>query len=141
MLSTFLWVNDKSDLEKCFYIRKKVFIEEQGFNNDLDDIDNTAYHLLLLDCDSPVATARLFIDKSNFWRIGRVCVLKNYRKNNIGAFLIKECIKKATKLKGNIPIILSAQVGVQKFYEKLGFYSYGDIFYEDNCPHIMMKYE
>ena len=37
-------------------IRKAVFVEEQGFENEFDDIDSYANHLVLFDNDKPIAT-------------------------------------------------------------------------------------
>lgn len=140
MLSAYLWVTDENDLKSCFSVREKVFIEEQGFKEEFDNIDDIAHHLLFLDDEKPIATLRLFIDENGCWHIGRVCVLKDYRKNNIGTFLIKECIQKAKELGKSKTIVLGAQVSAKNFYEKIGFCEYGDIFYEEGCPHIMMKY-
>lgn len=139
MISAYLWVTEKEDLQKCFNIREKVFINEQGFLEEFDDIDNIAHHLLFLDDEKEIATARLFIDENKNWHIGRVCVLKEYRGNGIGAFLIKECILKAKELNQSSTVVLGAQLKAKKFYEKLGFIQYGEIFYEEDCPHIMMK--
>ena len=36
-------------LPKCAYIRKAVFMEEQGFQQEFDEIDDRAYHALILD--------------------------------------------------------------------------------------------
>ena len=44
-------------------IRQSVFVEEQGFEYEFDDIDETALHLVLYDeNDNPCATGRLFFD-------------------------------------------------------------------------------
>lgn len=41
-------------------IRQSVFVEEQGFEYEFDDIDETALHLVLYDeNDNPCATGRL----------------------------------------------------------------------------------
>ena len=36
-------------LPKCAYIRKAVFMEEQGFQQEFDEIDDRAYHALIRD--------------------------------------------------------------------------------------------
>ena len=41
-------ISDKL-LPKCAYIRKAVFMEEQGFQQEFDEIDDRAYHALILD--------------------------------------------------------------------------------------------
>lgn len=138
MLSGFLWVTEESEKQQCFSIRQEVFVKEQGFELEFDEIDDVAYHLLFLDDEKPVATARLFLCDWE-WHIGRVCVLKAYRNKGIGKFLVKECINKAKELKKSTVIGLSAQTSAQAFYQKLGFSPTGDIFYDETCPHIQMK--
>ena len=42
-------------------IRETVFVNEQGFHNEFDEIDNTAAHLVLFDENEvPIATCRVF---------------------------------------------------------------------------------
>ena len=66
-------------------IRQAVFVEEQGFKHEFDDIDARAIHLVLTLDKKPVATARFFTDSEEYtYDIGRVCVLKAYRKYHLG---------------------------------------------------------
>ena len=44
-------------------IRETVFVNEQGFNYEFDDIDDIATHLVLYTDDKAAATCRFFIDK------------------------------------------------------------------------------
>lgn len=46
-------------------IRQQVFVEEQGFVNEFDDIDAKAYHAVIYTGGYPIATGRLFDRK---WR-------------------------------------------------------------------------
>lgn len=41
-------------------IRTLVFVEEQGFKDEFDSIDETATHLVMFDGDNPVAVGRFF---------------------------------------------------------------------------------
>ena len=45
--------------EGCAAVRKAVFMEEQGFQQEFDDVDDRAYHVLIQDGERPVATGRL----------------------------------------------------------------------------------
>lgn len=124
----------------CADIRTKVFIEEQGFKEEFDDIDNKAIHILIY-CDGvPCATGRLFKgeDDSFSYRIGRVAVLKPYRGRNLGARVISLLEEKCREIGGK-EIILSAQCRAKGFYEKNGYSQFGEEFYEEYCPHINMK--
>lgn len=125
-------------LPQCADIRKKVFIDEQKFENEFDAIDKTALHILVLDKELPIATARAFTDGDiNEYHLGRICVLKEYRGKNIGKILV-EALENHLKEKGVKLLKLSAQVRVKGFYEKLGFTSIGEEYLDEYCPHIDM---
>ena len=49
MIPGFLWVTQPEEFEQCRFVRTQVFIEEQGFSNEFDEMDQTAHHLLFLD--------------------------------------------------------------------------------------------
>lgn len=120
-------------------IRTKVFVEEQGFEEEFDTADKTALHALLYIDGKAVACARLLpYSEPNSYIIGRIAVLKEYRKNRLGSEIVNAMIEKAKELGGEKAII-SAQCRAQKFYETLGFEASGDIYYEEYCPHIHME--
>ena len=48
-------------------IREKVFMEEQGFCQEFDEIDEIALHGLLYEDETAVATARLYFDEKDNW--------------------------------------------------------------------------
>ena len=47
-------------LEEAVRIRKTVFVEEQGFQDEFDKIDSYARHLVLFDGENPIAVCRFF---------------------------------------------------------------------------------
>ena len=118
-------------------IRQKVFVEEQGFVNEFDDIDESAYHVCVFDGVQAVATGRLFEDKAG-WHIGRVAVLSEYRGQMLGKKVMLSLEQKAREI-GIKEISLSAQVRAKGFYEKLGYKSLDDLHYDEYCPHVTMK--
>lgn len=120
-------------------IRQTIFINEQGFSYEFDDIDNISTHILLF-CDGiPAATGRLFKDNTGEWHIGRIAVKKEYRGMKFGAEVMKRLEEKA-KEKSAKKLILSAQCRARKFYEKCGYTAYGDVYLDEFCEHIgMMK--
>ncbi|MGI5959737.1 MAG: GNAT family N-acetyltransferase [Massiliimalia sp.] len=139
MISGYLWTTTEEEKKQCFSIREKVFVEEQGFSieNEFDAIDQEAHHLLFLDDETPIATARLFLENGT-WHIGRICVLKEYRGQNIGKFLVEECVQKAKELGESNQVWLDAQCRVRGFYEALGFEARGEEHLDEWCPHISM---
>jgi len=121
-------------------IRKAVFINEQGFQNEFDEIDNEAAHIVLYDEDEvPVATCRVFWDSSmNAYVLGRLAVIKEYRGKSIGSIMLKEA-EIYVKKKGGKTIILHAQCRAVEFYKKSGFIEFGKVENDEGCPHIWMK--
>ena len=78
-------------------IRETVFVNEQGFNYEFDDIDDIATHLVLYTDDKAAATCRFFIDKvKDTYLIGRIAVLKTTEV----LVLVHSCCK---KLKISLP--------------------------------------
>ena len=61
----FMRVEIFQTLPKCAAeIRQKVFVEEQGFQNEFDNIDLNAVHFVLFDdSDVLIGTCRVFKDK------------------------------------------------------------------------------
>ena len=125
------------NVPKASDVRQKVFVEEQGFVNEFDDIDKNAFHIVIFNVDTPVATGRLFEDE-NGWHIGRVAVLPEYRGHKLGERVMLGLEQKAMEI-GVKSITLSAQVQASGFYEKLGYISLGDLHYDEHCPHVTMK--
>lgn len=123
-------------------IRKSVFMEEQGFQNEFDEIDDEAAHIVIYnEKELPIAVCRVFKDHgSDSYCLGRLAVVKDYRGKNIGAEVIKEA-EKYVCAKGGHRIDLHAQCRVINFYEKLGFAQYGEMDDEEGCPHVWMRKE
>lgn len=120
-------------------IRTKVFVEEQGFQNEFDEIDGYAVHFVAFsEDDFPIGVCRVFGDNElNSFILGRLAVLKEYRGNGCGAELVREALRYVKK-EGGKRLTLHAQCASRCFYEKLGFIGYGETEYDEGCPHIKM---
>ena len=81
---------------------------------------------------------RLINIHSNTAQIGRMAVIKEWRRHNIGTKLLHE-LENHAKTQGFTHLILHAQVYVQKFYQGNGYTATGDIFLDENIPHILME--
>lgn len=123
-------------------IRQKVFVEEQGFHNEIDEIDDRAEHFVVYQEDSlPVATCRVFWDTEiEGYMLGRFAVLPEYRLRAIGSAMMRE-VEKHVQKAGGRSITLHAQCHVSGFYQKLGFVEYGEVEDIQGCPHVWMKKE
>lgn len=120
-------------------VRQTVFVEEQGFVNELDDTDDIATHIVLYDEEKPAATCRIFQgEKSGEYILGRLAVMKDYRGKNIGSRMISEA-EKCVLAKGGKILMLHSQCRAKDFYAKSGYIEFGEIGYDEGCPHIWMK--
>lgn len=129
-----------SNLTDARKIRTAVFIKEQGFTREFDQIDQQAYHIVVYDGKKPVATGRTFPKEgsNSVYVIGRIAVVKEYRGRNLGGFVVRRLEEKAVAL-GAKSAELSAQLQARPFYEKLGFSPCGPEYYDEHCPHVTMK--
>lgn len=130
--------NTCSGFKHAAEIRAVVFLDEQKFSYDLDEIDKIAYHTVVYDGDSPVAAGRFFFDENNIPHIGRVAVLLNYRKHGVGRYLM-EALEKLAAEQGADHITLGAQLRASEFYRRLGYVQYGETYFDEYCEHINMK--
>lgn len=121
-------------------VRHTVFEIEQGFLREYDDIDDIAEHIVMFDNDSPIAVCRIFPDANSDggYILGRLAVMKAYRGKGIGAEMIK-IAESFIRERGGASVSLHSQLQARKFYERCGYTEYGDIGYEETCPHIWMK--
>ncbi len=119
-------------------IRETVFLDEQQFTVDFDDVDAYAWHGVVYDGETPAATGRFFADADGVHHIGRVAVLKAYRGKGVGAYLMRQ-MEDFAKTKDAVQITLGAQVRAMDFYSKQGYLPYGEHFYDEYCEHINMK--
>lgn len=127
--------------DEAVYIRTRVFVEEQGFREEFDTTDKTALHLLLFKDGKAVGTARMFTeDGGKTYHIGRVAVLKEYRRFHFGSLMVNALCDKAKAL-GAQRCELSAQCRIKDFYKSLGFRESGEVYLDEHCPHIYMEKE
>ena len=117
-------------------IRFTVFVEEQGVPIDieLDGQDVLSVHAIVFDEEKPVATGRLLPDG----HIGRMAVLKDWRRRGIGALMLQSLMERA-KERGYPEVALSAQVQAVPFYRAHGFEAEGEEYLEAGIPHQDMR--
>lgn len=123
--------------EDAVFIRTEVFVKEQKFENELDDMDDKCKHIVLYDEDKPVGCCRIYKKEEGCYGVGRVAVLDTYRGCGAGRRIMEEA-EKCVKEIGGKEIKLSAQLRVQKFYEGLGYVCKGEVYLDEYCPHIAM---
>ena len=128
---------------KMFNVRNysPVFMDEQGFKDEFDETDKKSLHAVLFINGNAAATARMFTENGGkSYHIGRVAVLKEFRKSGLGSRIMTALCEKA-KEAGAEACELSAQCRAKGFYASLGFKEKGGIYLDEGCPHIYMEKE
>jgi len=128
------WSEKEAEL---YSVRRAVFIEEQNIPEsiELDGRDPDCFHVLASDTKGhPVGTARM----DGKGKIGRMAVLKNYRRRGIGRKMIQALMDYGRK-NSITDFNVSSQVTAIGFYKKMGFEQFGEEFLEAAIMHINMK--
>lgn len=122
-------------------VRQQVFVlEQECLYLDADGKDRHAFHLMGFDGGDLVAYARILDAGVSYDEIsmGRILTTEKVRGNGAGIELMEVGIDQIHKQYGNVPIRISAQTYLLKFYEKFGFRSTGKEYLEDEIPHTEM---
>jgi GNAT superfamily N-acetyltransferase len=107
-------------------IRFAVFEETQdeAAGVDLDDLDAQSVHAIAFDpLGNGLGTGRLQPDG----QIGRLVVLKDWRRLGVGAALLGALIEEARK-RGRADVTVSAPLRAAEFYREQGFVADGKVF-------------
>ena len=130
------------ELYAILRLRAQVFVVEQNcIYQDLDDVDQEAWHVYIKDNEEIVGCLRV-IDKGKRLdevSIGKVVSL--HRKQGIGSALMEIGKKVAREKLGATKIKIGAQMQAQPFYESMGFVPCSAPYLEDGIPHVYMLYE
>ncbi|HHT57137.1 GNAT family N-acetyltransferase [Herbinix luporum] len=125
--------------EEAKKIRSEVFVKEQGFYDEYDEFDDIAKHMVVYSNEEPISTCRIYYNsEKESYIIGRVAVLKEWRGKNIGRRILNAA-EEYIRENGGKSVMLSGQVRVAGFYEKLGYIKQGETYLDEGCPHIWMK--
>ncbi len=129
------------ELYSILQLRNEVFIVEQNCPyQDMDNKDLKAWHLMGLISDKLVAYSRLLAPGISYSEssIGRIVSSPAVRKTGMGKKLVSESIEQIKNLFKTDTIRIGAQFYLKAFYESFGFLQDGEIYLEDNIPHIIM---
>lgn len=72
--------------------------------------------------------------------IGRVATSQDARRTGAGKLLMEKSMKIIKSEFGNVPVRISAQAYLEKFYTGFGFKRVSEEYLEDNIPHIEMLF-
>lgn len=122
--------------DHAIHIRKLVFMQEQGFEQEFDAIDDVATHLVAYVGNIPVATCRIWMDREGY-HVGRIAVIREYRGRGLGKNLLEHTEAYVQSLGGSC-LSLHAQCRAVDFYRNCGFVPYGEVDYDEGVEHVHM---
>jgi predicted GNAT family N-acyltransferase len=135
-------VKSDEELQDAYDVRTKVFVEEQQVpeEEEIDQFEREASHVVLYDEDKPVGAGRFRI-LNGIGKIERICVLPDYRSMGAGK-IIMEKLEEIAALKEMQTLKLNAQTHAEPFYTKLGYSTISkETFLDAGIPHVTMVKE
>lgn len=132
-------VSTEKELLDAFSVRKTVFVEEQQVpvEEELDQYDDTATHLVLYENGSPVGAGRFRV-VDGIGKVERICVLKSIRGQGGGKAIMQK-IEVYARAQEIPALKLNAQTHAIPFYESIGYEVISDEFLDAGIPHKTMK--
>ena len=130
---------DTYHLYAAVALRQHTFVVEQNLNyQDTDWEDFYAKHILGLDGEDLAVYARIFLPSENDpeARIGRMVTAPAYRGFGFGDKLMHKAFACIFEEAGDVPIAMSIQTSMEKFYTKYGFERTGEDYLEAGTPHL-----
>ena len=118
-------------------IRDTVFVDEQKVpaEMEMDELDPRCVHALAYSEERrAVGTGRLLPDG----HIGRMAVLKAWRRKGIGGAILERLVAAALE-RGDREVALSAQIHALEFYRRHGFVEEGEVYEEAGIVHQAMR--
>ena len=100
-------------------IREAVFVKEQGFQNEFDDIDSYAHHVTVYVDGQAAGCGRCFLQDDTYV-IGRLAVLAPFRHQHLGSKILQELEDEILR-QGGHTAVLDAQCRAIPFYEENGY--------------------
>jgi len=133
-------VETDAELERAFAVRRKVFVEEQGVDGDVeyDGRDTEALQLIVNQGGLTIATARVRFPKTGEAKIERMAVLQPHRGQGIGREIL-DSFEHEFKARRIQRVVLHAQYPVIAFYEACGYRVTGAPFIEAGIRHVKME--
>ncbi|HTP63265.1 MAG TPA: GNAT family N-acetyltransferase [Burkholderiales bacterium] len=118
-------------------LRFAIFVGEQNVPSgiELDDLDVKCVHAVAYDADGKaIGTGRLLPEG----RIGRMAVVKEWRRMGVGAAIIESLMAEAKK-RGHTEVLLSGQLQAAEFYRGFGFVAEGKVYEDAGILHQAMR--
>ncbi len=133
-------VQTADELAQAQRIREIVLEAEQGFPHavNVDGRDAQADHVLMLDGDEPVGTARLTEVGPGEGMIARIAVLASHRGKGLGERLLRG-LEPAARRRALHTIHLRPHARLERFFRGLGYIRVSDVLTQGRHALIRMR--
>lgn len=132
----------KDELYDLLQLRIEVFVIEQECPyQDADGKDQNSIHVWTNNAEGqPIAYLRIVAPGVSYAEpsIGRVVTKDTHRKGGLGRELMNQGIAECLEVYPDQTIRISAQEYLLGFYTSLGFEQVGEMYLEDDIPHLEM---
>ncbi|KAJ1737252.1 hypothetical protein LPJ72_000664 [Coemansia sp. Benny D160-2] len=137
---------NEQELKEAISVRIRVFVDIQKFmlENEIDEYDKAALHLVVVDAsqDSKVIGTLRVYESEGSLKIGRVVILPEHQGKGLGKKLmmtVEQHIARSPKFGQYTHVKLGSQCDKRVFYEKCGYVANEvEVYYEKDVPHIWM---
>ncbi|PJB16150.1 MAG: GNAT family N-acetyltransferase [Flavobacteriales bacterium CG_4_9_14_3_um_filter_32_8] len=123
-------------------LRTAIFVVEQNCPyQEVDEKDRKSFHIFgKTPTGQIIAVSRILPQGVSYKEvsIGRVALKKEFRGKGIADEMMKESFQFIENYFGKQAIRISAQQYLLNFYNKHGFTQVGEMYLEDNIPHVEM---
>ena len=134
------------ELYAIMKVRQEVFVIEQNcVYQDVDNLDQTAWHMMAWDINSHkepqlLAYCRVILPgyKYKELAIGRVLTINQVRRTGLGRELMTKTLSQIASKYPEQLIRISAQLHLEKFYESFDFKQVSEPYDEEGIAHIEM---
>jgi ElaA protein len=130
-------------LYELLQLRSEVFVvEQQCVWLDLDNQDQAAMHLLCYQNGALVAYLRVLPANDLYpdWvSIGRIVTRQSARGLGLGKQVVAKALAYLQQENNQMPVVISAQLYLQDFYQNFGFQPEGEPYDEDGIIHTKMR--
>ncbi len=130
------------NLHDLLSLRARVFVvEQQCPYQDPDALDRTSWHLLGRDEAGTLVGYLRVVDpgpRQAEPSVGRVITAPEVRGTGLGRVLMSEGLTRCLSAWPGRGIRLNAQSHLERFYGEFGFVGDGEVYLEDDIPHLPM---
>ena len=130
------------DVYDLLALRAAVFVVEQACAYlDPDGLDRQSWHLLGRDGTGALRACLRVVDPGLKYAepsMGRVVLDQALRGSGLADALVAEGLRRTAAVWPGQANRISAQAHLQRFYARHGYQPVGDVYSEDDIPHIQM---